>query len=81
MTAPDPFQARAIVEQARRLNPEIASVVRTHSAEERAYLERAGVGHAVMGERELALAMARYALEMVSPGPVSPITPVGQTQV
>ncbi|HEU4524768.1 MAG TPA: YbaL family putative K(+) efflux transporter [Gemmatimonadales bacterium] len=81
VTAPDPFQARAIVEQARRLNPEIASVVRTHSAEERAYLERAGVGHAVMGERELARAMARYALEMVSPDPVSPITPVGQTQV
>jgi CPA2 family monovalent cation:H+ antiporter-2 len=81
VTAPDPFQARAIVEQARRLNPEIASVVRTHSAEERAYLERAGVGHAVMGERELARAMARYALEMVSPDPVSPIAPVGQTQV
>jgi len=29
VTAPDPFQARAVVEQARRLNPSIASVVRT----------------------------------------------------
>ena len=64
VTAPDPFQARAIVDQARRMNPAIASVVRTHSEEERAYLERAGVGLAVMGERELARTMARYALEM-----------------
>jgi monovalent cation:H+ antiporter-2, CPA2 family len=63
VTAPDPFQARAVVEQARRMNSAIVSVVRTHSEEERAYLERAGVGLAVMGERELARTMARYALE------------------
>jgi monovalent cation:H+ antiporter-2, CPA2 family len=67
VTAPDPFQARAVVEQARRLNPSIASVVRTHSEEERAYLERAGVGMAVMGERELARTMARYAMEALAP--------------
>jgi CPA2 family monovalent cation:H+ antiporter-2 len=73
VTAPDPFQARAVVEQARRLNPSIASVVRTHSEEERAYLERAGVGMAVMGERELAHTMARHALEVVaSPAPRAP---------
>ena len=66
VTAPDPFQARAVVEQARRLNPSITSVVRTHSEEERAYLERAGVGMAVMGEGELARAMARYALEVLA---------------
>jgi monovalent cation:H+ antiporter-2, CPA2 family len=71
VTAPDPFQARAVVEQARRLNPTIASVVRTHSEEERAYLERAGVDMAVMGERELARTMARFALEMFDPRPAS----------
>ena len=71
VTAPDPFQARAVVEQARRLNPSIAIVVRTHSEEERAYLERAGVTLAVMGERELARTMARYALEMFEPRPAS----------
>jgi CPA2 family monovalent cation:H+ antiporter-2 len=65
VTAPDPFQARAVVDQARRVNPSIATVVRTHSEEERVYLERAGVGMAVMGERELARTMARYALEVV----------------
>jgi CPA2 family monovalent cation:H+ antiporter-2 len=69
VTVPDPFQARAVVEQARRMNPAIASVVRTHSEEERAYLERAGVGLAVMGERELAQAMARYALDVTAPSP------------
>ena len=65
VTAPDPFQARAVVDQARRMQPGIASVVRTHSEEERAYLQKAGVGLAVMGERELARTMARYALESV----------------
>jgi CPA2 family monovalent cation:H+ antiporter-2 len=67
VTAPDPFQARAVVDQARRINPSIATVVRTHSEEERAYLERAGVGMVVMGERELARTMARSALEVAGP--------------
>jgi CPA2 family monovalent cation:H+ antiporter-2 len=66
VTAPDPFQARAVVDQARRLNPSIASVVRTHSEEERAYLERAGISMAVMGERELARTMARYAMDVLA---------------
>ena len=65
VTAPDPFQARAVVDQARRMQPGIESVVRTHSEEERAYLQKAGVGLAVMGERELARTMARYALDSV----------------
>ena len=64
VAAPDPFQARAIVEIARRANPAIETVVRTHSDEEQAYLERNGVGTAVMGERELARAMASRALEI-----------------
>jgi monovalent cation:H+ antiporter-2, CPA2 family len=71
VTAPDPFQARAILEQGRRLNPSIVSVVRTHSEEERAYLERAGADLAVVGERELARTMARYALEVVASAPAS----------
>ena len=62
VTAPDPFQARAIVDLARKANPAIETVVRTHSDEERAYLERNGVGKAVVGEHELARSMARHAL-------------------
>ncbi|HEX3273212.1 MAG TPA: YbaL family putative K(+) efflux transporter [Gemmatimonadales bacterium] len=64
VTAPDPFQARAIVEIARQANPGIVAVVRTHTDEEQAYLEAKAVGIVVMGERELARAMARHALEL-----------------
>jgi monovalent cation:H+ antiporter-2, CPA2 family len=63
VTAPDAFQARAAIELARRIQPEIDIVVRTHSDSEREYLEGKNVGRAVMGEHELAEAMARYALE------------------
>jgi len=62
VTAPDAFKARAVVNVARRANPKIDTVVRTHSDEERAYLERLEVGDVVMGEREVGRAMARYAL-------------------
>ncbi|MFY9552528.1 MAG: YbaL family putative K(+) efflux transporter [Thermoanaerobaculia bacterium] len=63
VAAPDPFQTRAILEHARRIRPDIDTVVRTHTDAEREYLERHDVGKAVMGESELARAMARYALE------------------
>jgi CPA2 family monovalent cation:H+ antiporter-2 len=63
VTTPDPYQARAIISMARHNNPTIDTVVRTHSADERAYLEKLDVGMAVMGETELARTMARYALE------------------
>ncbi len=69
VTAPDPFKARAIILAARRANPTIDTVVRTHTDDERTYLERLRVGMAVMGERELANTMARYALRSgASPG-------------
>ena len=66
VTAPDAFQARAAIELARRLQPEIDIVVRTHSDAEREYLEGKNVGKAVMGEHELAEAMARYAVERLA---------------
>jgi CPA2 family monovalent cation:H+ antiporter-2 len=68
VTAPDPYKARAIITAARHANPEIDTVVRTHSEKERAYLERLNVGKAVMGEWELADAMARYALKSLADG-------------
>jgi hypothetical protein len=39
--------------------------VRTHSAVAQAYFEELGVGRAFMGERELAVGMAHYALRML----------------
>ncbi|HEX7120963.1 MAG TPA: YbaL family putative K(+) efflux transporter [Gemmatimonadaceae bacterium] len=62
VAAPDPYHARRIVELARQVNPAIETVVRTHSDAERRYLERIGVGRALMGERELAFGIAHYAL-------------------
>ena len=48
VTTPDPFQARAIIDRARRLSPDIRTVVRTHSREEQEYLERHGAEIAVL---------------------------------
>jgi CPA2 family monovalent cation:H+ antiporter-2 len=62
LAIPDGFEARRVLEIARRLNPRIRTVVRTHSESELKSLQAAGVGLAVLGERELALAMADYAL-------------------
>jgi monovalent cation:H+ antiporter-2, CPA2 family len=59
---PDGFQARRILELARKLNPRIDTVVRTHSDAEVAHLTESGVGLVVMGELELARRMSEYAL-------------------
>jgi CPA2 family monovalent cation:H+ antiporter-2 len=63
ITTPDPFQTRQVLTLARQLNPSIDTVVRTHGAAEQAYLEEAGVGRVVLGEQELAMSMAEYALQ------------------
>jgi CPA2 family monovalent cation:H+ antiporter-2 len=68
VTAPDAFQARAVIDLSRKIQPSIDIVVRTHSDAEREYLEACNVGKAVMGESELADAMARYALERFQAG-------------
>ena len=69
VASPDSYAARRIVELARKLNPQIDIVVRTHSEHELAHFEKQGVGRVMMGERELALGMARYALERLgAPG-------------
>jgi CPA2 family monovalent cation:H+ antiporter-2 len=62
VAAPDPYQARQIVEIGRQMNAKIDTVVRTHSAGAQDYFEKLGVGRAFMGERELAVGMAAYAL-------------------
>jgi CPA2 family monovalent cation:H+ antiporter-2 len=66
ITTPDPFQTRQVLTLARQLNPSIDTIVRTHGAAEQAYLERAGVSHVVLGEQELAMSMAGYALERLA---------------
>lgn len=62
ITTPDPFQTRQVLTLARQLKSTIDTVVRTHTAAEQKYLENVGVGRAVLGEQELAVSMAEYAL-------------------
>ena len=62
VASPDPYQAREIIALARKANPAIDIVVRTHRVAQERYFERLRVGRTVMGERELALGMAHYAL-------------------
>ncbi|MFO1037092.1 MAG: YbaL family putative K(+) efflux transporter [Geminicoccaceae bacterium] len=59
---PDGYQARRAFEIARGLNPEIDTVVRTHSEAELDHLTENGVGYAVLAEGELSRAMMGYAL-------------------
>ena len=63
IASPDGFHTRRILELGRQANPDIDVVVRTHSQSELEYLERQGAGRVLMGERELALAMAQHALD------------------
>ena len=59
---PDPLATRHIVEEARRVNPDLEIIARTHSEEEWAYLSDGRVSEAILGERELAAAMIRSTL-------------------
>jgi CPA2 family monovalent cation:H+ antiporter-2 len=59
---PDPFEAGQVVDQARRLNPDLRIVARAHSDSDVAHLESLGANLAIMAEREMAGRMADVAL-------------------
>ena len=69
IAAPGAYHSRRIIELARSVNRDIDIVARTHSEAEQRYLEKQGVSMAVMGERELALGMTRYALRSLGVHP------------
>lgn len=73
IATPDTFAARRMLEIARMVNPKVETVVRTHSEEESALLERDNAGKVFMGEHELARGMAGHVLERMGgarpPGP------------
>ncbi|UIJ43890.1 Kef family K(+) transporter [Sphingomonas cannabina] len=58
---PDTFEAGQIVEQARRLNPDLCIVARAHRDQEVAHLDEHGATHTIMGEREIARRMIELA--------------------
>jgi CPA2 family monovalent cation:H+ antiporter-2 len=59
----DSFQARKLVSSAWQINPDIKIIVRTHSDEERQYLEALGGDLVIMGDSELALALSKHILQ------------------
>lgn len=66
IATPDSFSARKMLAIARKLNPLVDTVVRTHSDEEAALLRREKVGRVFMGEHELARGMIQHLLERVA---------------
>lgn len=65
VTAPDAYQARAMLALGKLLNPDVEVVVRTHSDSERTWLENNGASYALVSERELAVSMTRHALRFM----------------
>ncbi len=63
IATPDTLNVRQMIETARMLNPDILTVVRTHSEEEASLLEQENAGKVFLGEEELAQSMTRYVLE------------------
>ena len=57
VAVPDGFEAGQIVEQARRINPELEIIARAHSTEEHDHLLAHGADEAIMAEHEIAAAM------------------------
>jgi CPA2 family monovalent cation:H+ antiporter-2 len=66
---PDAFESGQVVEQARRINPDLPIIVRAHSSAQEEHVSRFGATKVVMGEQEIARAM-------VSAVPDTPRTPV-----
>jgi len=69
IATPDTFNVRKMVETARTLNPSVEVVLRTHSDDEAALLQKEGVGKVFMGEHELALGMTRHVLDRMGRPP------------
>src|SRR5690606_27246150 len=73
---PDTFHVRKMIEIARTLNPDIETVVRTHSEEEARLLRAENAGTVFLGEHELAIAMTRHVMDKINAqrDPVAPAT-------
>ncbi|ONG53191.1 hypothetical protein BKE38_12970 [Pseudoroseomonas deserti] len=64
LALPGAYEARQVMALVRAVNPTIEVAVRTHDDDEIAWLrQEGGVGLAVMGEREVALGMADFAMQ------------------
>ena len=57
VAVPDAFEGGQVVEQARRISPNLRILARSHSEDETAHLMRHGATAVIMGEHEIARAM------------------------
>jgi CPA2 family monovalent cation:H+ antiporter-2 len=67
IATPDPVGVRRMAEIARKLNPSIEIVLRTHSEDESQLLTKEGIGKVFFGEEELARGMTSHVLERFAP--------------
>jgi CPA2 family monovalent cation:H+ antiporter-2 len=82
LALPGAVEARAVLDLARAENAALHAIVRTHSDAEAAVLEALDqVGLVMMGEREVALGMAEYALERLGVPPAEALATVGELRV
>ena len=63
IATPDTLNVRRMIETARAVNPRVEIIVRTHSEEEAALLEKENAGTVFFGEHELARNMIQHVLE------------------
>ncbi|NVD70610.1 Kef family K(+) transporter [Duganella sp. BJB1802] len=68
IATPDTFHVRTMIETARALNPNIKTVVRTHSDEEAELLRGERAGEIFIGEQELAKGMTESILTTMTKG-------------
>ena len=66
IATPDTVGVRRMIDVARKLNPKIQIVLRTHSDEEAEMFRRENAGVVFMGEHELAKAMTEHVLEKMT---------------
>jgi CPA2 family monovalent cation:H+ antiporter-2 len=68
IATPDTLDVRRMIEIARTVNPRIETIVRTHSEEEAALLEKENAGKVFFGEQELARSIIRHVLDRYDSG-------------
>ena len=66
IATPDTVSVRRMIDVARKLNPKIQVVLRTHSDDEAELFRRENAGVVFMGEHELANAMTEHVLEKMT---------------
>ncbi len=62
IATPDPYHSRSLVAAAKKVRPDIVTVVRTHTKGEMRFLRQSDVDRVVMGEQELAYGIAHFSL-------------------